>query len=43
MTDIISEINHEFDLSKLDHETDKGNDSFIKTSYIVDIILSNLD
>lgn len=43
MMDIITEIHHGFDLSKLGHETDKGNDSFIKTSYALETIINTLD
>lgn len=43
MTDIITELTHGADLSKLGHQTDKGNDLFIKTSYALEIILNNPD
>lgn len=43
MTDIITQLNHGSDLSKLGHEADKGNDLFIKTSYALETMLNNPD
>lgn len=43
MTDIMTQLNHGSDLSKLSHENDKGNDLFIKTSYALETMLNNPD